>query len=173
MVCEGCGKEDAKVHITEAGTDGTLTEYHLCRGCAESREDGGSLGGLLAASPSVALDAGQHRSPEGPVGPACTQCGMTEQEFQRSGRLGCGACYAVFSERVTGLLRRIHGSTAHKGKQPAACALPAGDHAPAASGHEQLAALQRDLDRAVASEDYENAARLRDRLRSLTAGSSG
>ena len=89
----------------------------------------------------------------------CTQCGTTLVAIRKSGRVGCPACYLAFRQHLEPLLRRVHGSLEHRGHRP--------DAAAAGSGEVQRRALDElraDLRRAVESEDFENAARLRDAI---------
>lgn len=130
------------------------------------------------------------------AGVACPHCGMTLAEFRSKGRLGCPHDYEVFREHLDPLLERIHNACAHVGRVPggeierpaeSAGTAPAGLGAPttieaAALPFEPSAApaeaadsteerererLARRLKEAVAKEDYEHAAQLRDELRSL------
>ncbi len=92
------------------------------------------------------------------VGPTCPRCGLTYGEFRRVGRLGCGTCYATFEAQLLPLLRRIHGSAEHTGCVPSEIS---GDHL----RRKEIARLKSELARAVAAEDYELAAELRDTIR--------
>jgi protein arginine kinase activator len=93
----------------------------------------------------------------------CPGCGATFADFRESGRLGCGDCYQAFEPSLRLLLRRYHGSTHHHGRRPEARS----GEAPA-PGAALIASLREQLHAAVASEDFERAAELRDRLRELT-----
>ncbi|MGQ9754967.1 MAG: UvrB/UvrC motif-containing protein, partial [Desulfotomaculales bacterium] len=64
--------------------------------------------------------------------------------------------------------RRIHGAATHVGKKPArtataSCRRTAGQDA----GAEEIARLKAELAEAVAREEFERAAELRDRIRAL------
>jgi len=85
---------------------------------------------------------------------------MTYDDFKKVGRLGCSLCYTTFRRNLTTLLRRIHGSITHVGKMPMAMAAT-----PTAKGRSELQELRRKLQRAIEAEDFEEAARLRDRVR--------
>ena len=62
------------------------------------------------------------------------------------------------------LLRRIHGNTHHEGRRPRrAPEVPKEVESETTS----LRQLKADLDRAVADEDFEKAAELRDKIRTL------
>ena len=88
---------------------------------------------------------------------------MRLEEFKQSGRLGCPHCYVTFESQLKTLLRRLHGSTQHVGK----VYLPPDPSE--ASRQERLAGLRRKLEKAVASEDFERAAQIRDQIRSMEA----
>lgn len=89
---------------------------------------------------------------------ACEECGLTFAQFKESSLLGCPTCYKAFEAPLNPLLERAHeGMNHHLGKVPRR----------AGTGEQRQAALQRmrkQLDEAVASEDYERAARLRDEI---------
>jgi protein arginine kinase activator len=75
-------------------------------------------------------------------------------EYRAGGRLGCPQDYRVFSAGLLPLLQRYHGATRHVGKA-----------ARRAEGAEHRLRLRTRLREAIAREDYEEAARLRDQLR--------
>ena len=87
---------------------------------------------------------------------------MTYGEFRKCGMLGCAACYDAFREPMTALLQRIHGNTQHAGR------VPGGVHS-GVSIRMSIDRLKQQLQRAVAAEEYEQAAKLRDAIRALSA----
>src|SRR5690606_14596230 len=91
----------------------------------------------------------------------CPFCGLKLDDFKKTGRLGCPQCYVTFEPHLSGLLRRLHGSTQHVGK----VYLPPDPSR--AQQEERIAGLRRKLDRAVQSEDFERAAQIRDEIRDL------
>ena len=91
----------------------------------------------------------------------CDHCGMSFGEFRENSLLGCPGCYTAFETQLGPLLERAHeGAVHHVGKVPNR-----------ESDHEQrqqlLMRMHKRLDEAVASEDYELAARLRDDIQSF------
>ena len=90
----------------------------------------------------------------------CANCGMTYDDFRRVGRLGCAECYTTYKRSLASLLKRIHGAPHHVGKAPARLL-----KAPAAKM--ELGELKRRLERAIEMEEFEEAARLRDRVREM------
>lgn len=92
----------------------------------------------------------------------CPICGMTWHQFRQSGVMGCPHDYQQYEGKLLPLLKRAQeGSTQHAGKIP----VPLRDTQPAIEATTMR--LRRELDKALASEDYERAAKLRDELRKL------
>jgi protein arginine kinase activator len=91
----------------------------------------------------------------------CPTCGFSQADFKKTGRLGCAACYQTFSDGLATLLKGMHKGTDHVGKVPARARQ-------SIERETQVRALQRDLRKAVAAEDYESAAQLRDKLKQFT-----
>ncbi|HEX7918294.1 MAG TPA: UvrB/UvrC motif-containing protein, partial [Gemmatimonadales bacterium] len=79
------------------------------------------------------------------------------------GRLGCAECWQVFAAPLTDLVRRLHGSTRHLGERYVAPGVAEEEGVPSAGAER----LREELRAAVAAEDFERAARLRDELRTL------
>jgi protein arginine kinase activator len=95
----------------------------------------------------------------------CDQCGLTFKKFRESSLLGCPECYKAFDSALEPLLERAHdGGAHHVGKVP---------HRAGAGEQRQvqLMRMRKTLDDAVAAEDYEQAARLRDDIAKLEEGS--
>jgi len=158
MNCQRC-KAEASVHMTES-IEGRVREVHLCGPCARKS-------GLLPPEepPQLPLDAVVQGLIVAHVGELvgdlarriCPLCGMKFMEFRIGGRLGCPNDYLAFDRGLLPLLRRSHdGVTRHVGK------VPRRPPTPEAARSLRLRAELRD---AVAREDYEEAARLRDQLR--------
>ena len=106
---------------------------------------------------------GQHVGPQAAelARLACPACGIKYVEFRSQGRLGCPHDYAVFRSALVPLLERIHRAARHVGKSPRRTTNP--------SRQKELVELRSRLQAAVASEAYEEAARLRDLLREREA----
>jgi protein arginine kinase activator len=155
MTCQHC-QDEATVHLTET-VEGRRRELHLCVACA--REAGVAL---PEAPPSLALDAVIQSLIVTNVGElvgelaslTCPDCGLKFMEFRARGRLGCPHDYRVFARGLLPLLGRAHGATRHVGK--------VARRRPSESDRLRLRTQLRD---AIAREDYELAARLRDQLR--------
>ncbi len=144
------------MHLTEH-KGGQQRELHLCRACA--RKAGLAL---PDSPPNLALDAVVQSLIVANVGElagelaemVCPDCGIKYMEFRAGGRLGCPLDYWVFSKGLTTLIQRFHGATRHVGKV-----------ARRSDGAMERLHMRTRLREAVASEEYEEAARLRDLLR--------
>jgi protein arginine kinase activator len=93
----------------------------------------------------------------------CEACGLTLSEFQSGGRFGCADCYSAFRQQIMPLIEKIHDASQHVGKMPQRTDR---DIAREKSARQ----LQTELKRAVEREEYEEAARIRDRIRELEQG---
>lgn len=92
---------------------------------------------------------------------ACPRCGTTVAELGAPGGLmGCADCYERFREELTAALSRRTDRVAHLGLQPTR-------ESPRTAARRDLARLRALCDRAVAAEDFEAAARLRDQIADL------
>lgn len=160
MLCEECGKNQATVSIT-VSAGGEVTTRRLCPECMKKMQFSlvnGDIQGFLSSVLSV-LGSGQKSEESGAV---CSGCGLSYADFERTGRLGCAQCYRDFSDQLRPLLQRIHGRAQHAGRRPAAFT-PSPEDELAARVNE----LRQKMDEAVASENFEDAAKYRDELRKL------
>ena len=153
MQCEECGIRPAEVMMTTV-IGGQTTTRHLCRECVKKYK-AGDIQAVLAA---VLSAMGQ---PKNVPDITCPSCGETFAEFQKTGMLGCAECYQAFRGELTPLITRVQGRTQHAGRKPPV------SHAE----QERLArmeSLHAQMEAAVAVENFEEAARLRDALRAMT-----
>ncbi|NLK88456.1 MAG: hypothetical protein GX279_13370 [Clostridiaceae bacterium] len=175
MVCQQCHKRKANVHYTQI-INGKKVEMYLCTQCAA--EDGAmsfnpqlSLVNMLWGFPGFGDSAGyaQFKQPEIL---RCNVCGMAFDDFRKGGKLGCASCYSVFRDNLIPILRRLHGSAEHTGEMPERTpdvkkADEGGQPAEAVGLSDKIDRLKAELSSAIESENYERAAELRDRIRSL------
>ena len=158
MLCEVCGKETAKVHVTQI-KKGKYVSVHLCQECARTK-------GMGIANFSVAdlltgfLKMESQGETEAAAMVSCKGCGQSFSDFKQNGRLGCNRCYYTFESNLKPLIKKIQKSQRHTGKVPRR-----------GSGSmrmaNQLRELRRQLTKAVEQEEFEIAARLRDQIYSL------
>ncbi|MCK4851486.1 MAG: UvrB/UvrC motif-containing protein [Candidatus Omnitrophica bacterium] len=162
MKCDVCHIREATVHLTEVIND-KVTKLHLCAQCAKAKGDEmQSHFGLtdLIASLMDFEPAAVGREELKDKCFKCPVCGMTYNDFQKTGKLGCGECYDAFKKDLSVLLRKIHGSDRHIGKMPFR-----GEKA--VKDQETLSRLKAELDRLVQTEAFEKAAVMRDRIKEI------
>lgn len=161
MLCDICGKNPATVHLTEI-IDNQMAELHLCEECArqksEQMEQQFGLSDLLAGL----AEFGKPVQEKEDVSLKCKKCGLTFADFKKIGRLGCGDCYDSFRKYLGPLVKRIHGSSRHTGKSPLRQA-----RAGKPGGVNLLGTLRYKLQRAVETEAFEEAAKIRDQIKEL------
>ena len=158
--CDRCEKP-AEVHEIDVSKG---IQVHLCREHALEAgfelPDAPPVTKLLSdlASMQVQISSGgsgerRHRG--------CETCGTTFGQFRKTGLLGCPACYETFAKQLESVIGRSqNGAAAHIGRVP--------DQAANLVDQQALRrSILDEIDRAVASEQYERAARLRDRLHTL------
>ena len=166
MQCQRCGERPAVIHLTTI-VDNTHTEQHLCEACAAqqgiqteasvAKFPVGDLLGSLSKGAATQLPTAEATT-------RCTECGATLQDFRETGRLGCAHCYEMFEAPLRTLLRRVHGASRHRG-EPYVSPGGAGDGRGEVAEVPDLVALREQMQRAVESENFELAARLRDEIR--------
>lgn len=169
MLCDVCNKNQATVHLTEI-VDEQMTELHLCEECARQKsiqmEQQFGLSDLLAGL----VDFGKHVEGEEPSKACCSNCNLSYDDFKKIGRLGCSNCYSSFIKYLTPLLKRIHGSTIHTGKLPkgvTSVPMETVKKAEPPVTKCDLLDLKNQLQEAVKIENFEEAAKLRDKIREL------
>ena len=158
MICDVCKTNEASVFLTQI-VDGKMQKVNLCDSCSKAKGVDDPTGFALA---DLLLGLGAAQEIERGSGSAqrCPGCGFSQADFKKTGRLGCAQCYETFAEGLNSLLKAMHKGTHHTGKVPARISRQI-------ERENALKTLQRDLQLAVASENYESAAQIRDQLRQL------
>ncbi len=155
MKCEICECHEASVHFKQV-CNGQVKEMYVCEDCAA--ENGFDLQSPLSM-PDFLFGAGMREEKrDKSAEKTCLVCGATGKDFKKRSLLGCPSCYETFAEELAPYLRAMQKGGRHVGKAPAGAALTA-----------EIAAMQQALERAVSAQDFEEAAKLRDRIRDLGA----
>ena len=150
MLCEKCGKRNASVMYTQI-VNGKKSSLNLCSQCASGESLFDNFGSLLSfgTRPEVASAV-------------CPLCGMTLSEFTHKGRMGCGKCYETFRRQAKTMLQKIHGTSVHttvETEKEAEKDIPKKEKS-------EIEILKEKLSEAISSENYEEAAKIRDEIRS-------
>jgi protein arginine kinase activator len=173
--CDLCEAE-ATVHETQI-VNGQVMVRRLCeRHAAETGLTAPSPGSAHAMSASVVLSVQQRGATL-----KCETCGLSYAAFRQHGLLGCPVCYEAFEAKLAPLIERAHqGGTHHIGKTPRRMLAAAKGGDPRAIERvlgdareraERVALLRKQLEEALALEQYERAAAVRDELRRSEAES--
>ncbi|MFG6150744.1 UvrB/UvrC motif-containing protein [Halobacillus sp. B23F22_1] len=170
MDCQRCHKRPATVHLTQV-INGEKTEVHVCEYCAKEKgymnesEENFTLNDLLSGlfnyeqPPSFKGQPSKTYQPKKTL--KCPTCGLSYQEFAQIGKFGCADCYKTFDERLNPIFRRVHsGNTKHNGKVP---------KREGGNLHvkRQMDHYKSELQRLIEQEEFEEAAKIRDQIRSL------
>lgn len=125
---------------------GELKRTDLCEECAQET-------GALQPSGFLNEDVFLQKTFEkaGKDTLSCPTCGYTVENLQKTGRLGCQGCYEVFSAFLESAIKESQKAAQHCGKRPSR----------AFAG---LAELESEMKHLISTENFEEAALLRDRI---------
>ncbi|MEK6646863.1 MAG: UvrB/UvrC motif-containing protein [Candidatus Firestonebacteria bacterium] len=175
MLCEICKKENATVHFSQAINE-KVTNIHLCEFCAGKK-------GVMELPFSIPLSVKnmlpkflnvEKKKQKEIVHEKCNNCGFTNVDFKKIGYLGCSECYRVFRKTLMPLLNKIHGDNLHIGKFPSRVLDKTIDKTiKEARENKRLKKLQLELQNAITQEQFEDAAILRDKIKSLENNNYG
>lgn len=164
MLCDICHVREATIRFTQV-YNLKKKELNICKVCAEEKGFSNPLVGLQKLFGSLLfltqLEKEEPEYDQKDVELRCKSCNLTWKAFQKEGLLGCKGCYSAFDEKLKVLLRRIHGSNKHIGNRPSNRRI--------LEKKPDLQALKNKLKIAINKEDYEQAAKLRDRIRDIEA----
>lgn len=179
MLCERCKKNQATMRLTRV-VNNKKSVINLCADCA--RETGNQfptamdgIGSILSGLMGLDTLWSTSQIPSAKTVKKCPVCGMTQAQISQEGKLGCSECYITFIDEMRPLLRKIHGNCLHHGSIPqgdgsAPVTLPSDDEKTgkmAETTQSELETLQRQMKDAIAREDFEQAAALRDQIKQI------
>ncbi len=165
MKCDNCKNNEA-TFFYEENLNGKTRSLHLCPECAAKMKGGDKLfsegfpsftqlhsnllDGLFGLSSPAVKESKK----------ACPGCGAAWSDLRRAGKAFCPQCYTTFGEELRPTLRSLHGNVTHTGRAPA-------DRREKREKEDRLTRLKKELASAIAEEKFEDAAKLRDEIRSL------
>ncbi len=158
LICQNCNKNEANMHMKRI-INGRAAEVHLCSDCARSLGYGEAFSGFgLGLGELFGELLG--KTDGAASGAYCPGCGKYFDEIVSDGKMGCAECYGVFYDKLLPSLRRIHGKATYVGSKPA---LQNG-----VSLEEKVEELKNKLSDAIAEQNFELAAQLRDEIIAIT-----
>ncbi len=157
MLCEKCGMKTATTHI-KTSINGMVETHHLCPDCAKEHSASGTamLDSLIGSFFGDALKS----HPVTDNRRRCEGCGMCYDDIAQSGKVGCDKCYETFLDQLLPSLQRMHGRSRHAGKIPSGV-----KNEP--TTEDRLIELEKQMQTAIAEQNFEKAAELRDEIRTL------
>ena len=196
MLCQNCGKNEVNFRYTQI-INGTKKEMALCNKCA--RELGleeidfnmpinfsSFFSDFIHDAESFLPSFAQTSLLE------CNKCGMTFDDFINSGEFSCGNCYITFADRISPVLRNLHGSSKHIGrgyreaideleynknrfeksqkennKKVDKKQTTESNKTEKSEKEKKLEKLKKDLQKAIKDERYEDAAKIRDEIKKI------
>ena len=175
MLCDICKQHEATIHVQEI-INSNKKAIHLCSECAlkKSQNDPSfDFGGFNLAEMLYNISESQGGIPdlsqlsedktdddiEKTPDLKCSECKWTLKALRRTGRVGCPECYKVFREVIDNALENMHRGKLHVGKKPGS---KSSDNSSALML--KLMNLQKELDEVIQREEYEKAAKLRDKI---------
>ena len=172
MICDFCKKNKATIHLIRVQND-NVEKVNICAECAGDfsffseddfykdltkilskifKADEGQPNGIRELKNLKNLEIRKNRS--------CSFCGMDLKNIKKLGKMGCPNCYSEFKNILLPIIKAIHKNIAHKGKIPENT-----------TGQIKLEKSIRDLrnrlKREIFVENFEEAARIRDKIRQL------
>lgn len=167
MLCEMCKKNDAVFYVTKV-VNGNKEEIRLCEHCAKKFDGFNMVNEMGILSPfsfqnvlSGLMDyIEESQSDKLDTEVSCKNCGMTLSEFKDKGLMGCNECYENFSETVNPIISRVQGKIEHVGKIPKKCGKEIIEK-------KKIEGLKQELQKAIALEQYEKAAEIRDEIKDI------
>ena len=150
MKCQNCGKRD-KLHL------------HLCDKCANEMNIGIDFmfdindvfstffNGISNMPTTQKLDVVK-----------CKNCGSTYKDFRDGGKLGCAECYETFGVELDNVLKRLHGNNRHIESEKKKTITKK-----QVDVEDRINELKEELKECIKKEEYEKAAKLRDKIKEL------
>lgn len=172
MLCEKCKKNEAKINLITV-INGQKHEIWLCENCAKDIANvpffspivqninfpfQGVLSEILSNSDNNKTNPDKDNKNVKEI--KCSDCGLTYDEFKKSGRLGCPHCYKEFKVVLEPRIKSLQAGVKHVGKIPKI------------KGKElvqrrKLKDLKEEMQKLIMAEEYERAAIVRDEIKKL------
>ena len=150
MLCDDCKNKPATIFFKEVLQD-KIVELHLCEACAHKR-------GILMTQKLTPTEILQKLLKQRNVRDEkviCPVCFLSLAEFKRVGRFGCSNCVTTFQPHIKNLIKQIQQSDKHIGRRTGK----------GVKKGFQVYKLREELKKALEQEAYEDAARIRDKLK--------
>ncbi len=174
-MCQNCGKNEVTFRFTQV-INGVKKEMNLCDKCAREL-------GLKDMSFSMPIsfssflgdffndyESSLLPSFMGTQALECKNCGTTFEDFMNRGEFGCMDCYETFEDRIAPLLKNLQGANKHTGRKYREIESDKTDKKARRTVNKEeteLEKLQKELQKAIKDERYEDAAKIRDQIKKV------
>ena len=186
MVCQNCGKNEDNVKYTQI-VNGVKKEMVLCEECAEKM----GISNFKVNMPIHFSNFFDDLFDDEQLLPSfmkensntCTNCGEEYDNFIKTGLLGCADCYDMFEDKIDQVLKNMQGSIKHVGRKPlnieekmkntgenkanVNSQNSKAEKDKKVSQVDELESLKRELNVAIQEERYEDAAKIRDKIKDI------
>ena len=150
MKCDVCGRHEASALVTMI-VNGKKAVRKVCKQCIARMQRGDAYATQMAILSSF-------EPPEQEI--YCPVCNTAWSQVLKCGRVGCASCYQAFDTLLQPLLVHLNGAAQQsEDANGAAASEPVEKN--------EISRLREEMFAAVNAEEYERAAQLRDRIRSL------
>ena len=158
MLCEKCKVNQANVKYSQ-NINGVKVDYNLCDSCFNLLKINNSFIDNFFNS-FFSSHTLNHTYEKNCI---CNVCGNTFERFKNSGEMGCSNCYDTFKDKLEPIFNDIQQKSIHIGKQPKNLEAykPRTD---------SIKLLKEKLNIAINNENYEEAIKLRDKIKELERG---
>ena len=170
MLCEKCKKNEAKINLITV-INGKKHEIWVCEDCVKDISNipffssiGQSenfpfqdmLSGILSSVDNIKTDMDNNKIKE----IVCLNCGLTYDEFKKTGKLGCSDCYEEFKVVLEPRIKSLQAGVRHIGKIP-------NMKGQEIIRRQKLKNLKVEMQKLIVTEEYEQAAIVRDEIKKL------
>ncbi len=170
MLCQRCFKKQATVKLSQ-NLEGKYKEQLICKSCSKKYGLEVTISNLPQVFSGIILSILKHKQEDfnlhenEPSNSSCSNCGYHWEDFRKTGLLGCEQCYDSFHTKILTLQRQVINKNELNAK-------PFEFHRKDTKKNER-AILERALATAVDREEYEKAAKIRDRIIQLGKNKEG
>jgi protein arginine kinase activator len=171
MKCQNCKEEEAIIKYYE-NINGEKKEIMLCGTCAKKLNliEFSNMSSYFFSTYPKELLEGEYTKK------VCDKCSYTFEDYLKTGLFGCPNCYTAFNDRIDTLLTRLHGKNRHlivennlkeKSAKKTYTNLRDKKKNLEIADITDINTLKNLLSLSIKKEKYEDAAKIRDRIREL------
>jgi len=172
MLCQICRKKRSSGHFVQIAFGRKYVDLYVCEDCAKrllensgiklNESDSFSFGDFLKIFFSgIEINSSEEQK--------CPVCGNSFSDFQKKSLLGCSNCYDVFKSKLEPIIINYQGSSKHigKGSQYKGKISVMKENKLKGELTLEIETLKEELKKAIDEERYEDAAILRDKIKTL------